>query len=243
MAEGINAPLLFFLEEKTVSLRGKRSPSDGRLLFFLEEKKQKKIICGKAIILHCCLFSQRAMQNGRFTYEPSVFPFRAGRVKEHLFSDKSTIPLCLLFLFFKKRKRSPFFSALLLLPPTCYTKRTVHIRTVRFSVPSRTCGKPPFLRKASSPTVSFVSFLQEKKSYPVFLDETKKTGIKSLSLLLPFSGEFAKQSHAKDDHGSHDKDARHALPHNGKRAEKCAEIQRHALSPLIRADSGSGRPQ
>ena len=37
---------LLFLEEKTVGLRGKRSPSDGRLLFFLEEKKQKKIDCG-----------------------------------------------------------------------------------------------------------------------------------------------------------------------------------------------------
>ena len=100
-------PLLFFLEEKTVSLRGKRSPSDGRLLFFLEEKKQKKIICGKAIILHCCLFSQRAMQNGRFVCEPSVFPFRAGRAGNRLFSERHPPPQCLLFLFFKKRKRSP----------------------------------------------------------------------------------------------------------------------------------------
>ena len=41
-----NGCLLFFLEEKTVSMRGKRSPSGGRLLFFLEEKKQKKIDCG-----------------------------------------------------------------------------------------------------------------------------------------------------------------------------------------------------
>ena len=56
MAEGINAPLLFFLEEKTVSLRGKRSPSDGRLLFFLEEKKQKKIVCGTVVSLRSCLF-------------------------------------------------------------------------------------------------------------------------------------------------------------------------------------------
>ena len=243
MAEGINAPLLFFLEEKTVSLRGKRSPLRRTSSFLFRRKEAKENHLRNSCFSALLPLSPCATQNGRFTYEPSAFPFRAGRVKEHLFSDKSTIPLCLLFLFFKKRKRSPFFSALLLLPPTCYTKRTVHIRTVRFSVPSRTCGKPPFLRKASSPTVSFVSFLQEKKSYPVFLDETKKTGIKSLSLLLPFSGEFAKQSHAKDDHGSHDKDARHALPHNGKRAEKCAEIQRHALSPLIRADSGSGRPQ
>ena len=168
MAEGINAPLLFFLEEKTVSLRGKRSPLRRTSSFLFRRKEAKENHLRNSCFSALLPLSPCATQNGRFTYEPSVFPFRAGRVKEHLFSDKSTIPLCLLFLFFKKRKRSPFFSALLLLPPTCYTKRTVHIRTVRFSVPSRTCGKPPFLRKASSPTVSFVSFLQEKKSYPVF---------------------------------------------------------------------------
>ena len=61
--------------------------------------------------------------------------------------------------------RNSCFSALLLLSSTCYTKRTVHIRTVRFYAPSRTCGKTPFLRQKTSPAVSFVSFLQEKKSY------------------------------------------------------------------------------
>ena len=78
-----------------------------RLLFFLEEKKQKKVECGKAFFRRSCCFRQRAAQNGRFVCEPSVFSFRAGRAGKHLFSDKSTIPQCLLFLFFKKRNRPP----------------------------------------------------------------------------------------------------------------------------------------
>ena len=57
------------------------------LLFFLEEKKQKKINCGAAFLLCSCRFRQRAAQNGRFTYEPSVFLFRAGHAGKHLFSD------------------------------------------------------------------------------------------------------------------------------------------------------------
>ena len=101
--------LLFFLEEKTVGLRGKRSPSDGRLLFFLEEKKQKKIICGAAFFLRSCCFRQHDAQNGRFVCEPSVFILQAECAGKHLFSDKSSIPQCLLFLFFKKRKRPPSF--------------------------------------------------------------------------------------------------------------------------------------
>ena len=140
LQEKKTSPLLFFLEEKTVSSRGKRRSSDGRTqahpalssvgiphgyasllrlvsarvrracapAFPCKPTSQKKIICGKAIILHCCLFRQRAMQNGRFVCEPSVFSFRAGRAGKHLFSERHPPPLCLLFLFFKKRKRSPF---------------------------------------------------------------------------------------------------------------------------------------
>ena len=78
-----------------------------RLLFFLEEKKQKKIKFGRVASLPTCGFPQHAAQNGRFTYEPSVFLFRAGHAGKHLFTDKSTAPQCLLFLFFKKRNRSP----------------------------------------------------------------------------------------------------------------------------------------
>ena len=58
-----------------------------RLLFFLEEKKQKKIKFGRVASLPTCGFPQHAAQNGRFTYEPSVFPFQAGRAGKHLFSD------------------------------------------------------------------------------------------------------------------------------------------------------------
>ena len=44
-----------------------------RLLFFLEEKKQKKIKFGRVASLPTCGFPQRAAQNGRFVCEPSVF--------------------------------------------------------------------------------------------------------------------------------------------------------------------------
>ncbi len=117
---------LFFLERKESkrkSIAGKLSlaafaafanalhKTDGshtnRLLFFLKEKKQKKIIYGTVVSLRSCGFRQRASQNGRFTYEPSVFTFQAGRAGKHLFSERHPPPQCLLFLFFKKRNRSP----------------------------------------------------------------------------------------------------------------------------------------
>ena len=78
-----------------------------RLLFFLEEKKQKKINGGRAASLRSSRFRQPATQNGRFTYEPSVFSFQAGRAGKRLFLEKHPPPQCLLFLFFKKRKRTP----------------------------------------------------------------------------------------------------------------------------------------
>ena len=48
-----------------------------------------------------------------------------------------------------------------------------HTNRPFFRALCRTSGKPPFLRKTSSPAMSFVSFLQEKKSYPLlfFLEE------------------------------------------------------------------------
>ena len=98
---------LFFKKRKRpLSFLSRRK--NGLLLFFLEEKKQKKIKFGRVASLFFCRFRQRGIQNGRFVCEPSVFSFRAGRAGKHLFSDKSTIPQCLLFLFFKKRKRTPF---------------------------------------------------------------------------------------------------------------------------------------
>ena len=113
---------------------------------------QKKINCGAAFLLCSCRFPQRDAQNGRFKCEPSSFLFRRKEAKEnHL--------------------RNSYLPALLPFSPTCRTKRTVHIRTVRFYVLSRACGKASFLRLIIYPAVSFVSFLQEKKSFP--LEEKK----------------------------------------------------------------------
>ena len=94
-------------------------------------------------------------------------------------ADAAAVPPSFLFRlpFFSERKagkRKPiagriFLSASAL--PTCCTKRTVQMRTVRFLVPYRTCGKASFLRLIIYPAVSFVSFLQEKKSFP--LEEKK----------------------------------------------------------------------
>ena len=115
-------------------------------------------------------------------------------VRKSIFSPKNTLPRNV-FCFFSSRKeivppsflfrrkeakenrlRESCFSVLLPFSITCNTKRTVHIRTVRFSVSSRMCGKASFLRKTPSPAMSFVSFLQEKKSYPLlfFLEEKKQ---------------------------------------------------------------------
>ena len=83
-------------------MRGKRSPSDGRLLFFLEEKKQKKIICGTAFLLRSCCFRQCVTQNGRFVCEPSVF--RCGQdVRESIFSQINHLSRSV-FCFFSSRK-------------------------------------------------------------------------------------------------------------------------------------------
>ena len=72
--------------------------------------------------------------------------------------------------------RSSFPSVLLPFSPTCCIKRTVHIRTVRFFVPGRTWGKASFLRLIIYPAVSFVSFLQEKKT-PPFKKKRKRSPV------------------------------------------------------------------
>ena len=115
--------------------------------FLFRRKEAKENHLRSSHSLRSSRFRQPATQNGRFTYEPSSFLFRRKEAKEN-------------------QRRESGFSALQPLSPTCNTKRTVHIRTVRFSLPNRTCGKTSFLRKTSSPAVSFVSFLQEKKSFP-----------------------------------------------------------------------------
>ena len=79
------------------------------LLFFLEEKKQKKISSRIGFCASLYILRNPVAQNGRLTYEPSVFSFQAGCAGNRLLSEKPPQPLCLLFLFFKKRNRSPSF--------------------------------------------------------------------------------------------------------------------------------------
>ena len=83
------------------------------------------------------------------------------------------------FLFRRKEAkenhlRNSFLSALLLLSLTCYTKRTVHIRTVRFSFRAGYAGKrfPP---KESLPRSVFCFFSSRKEIVPLsFLSRKKK---------------------------------------------------------------------
>ena len=145
-------------------MRGKRSPSDGRLLFFLEEKNGQFareaqplrrtdagtscVVVGRntaagmppssALSLPVSAAPARQLSranrprkrkssaeqlppcapavfanvlhktDGSYVNRP-FFLFRAGHAGKHLFTDKSTAPQCLLFLFFKKRNRSPSF--------------------------------------------------------------------------------------------------------------------------------------
>ena len=203
-----------------------------------KKRKQKKVICGTVALRCCCLFREHATQNGRFTYEPSVFSFHAGHAGKRLFSDKSTVPQCLLFLFFKKRnrsllffleektvslrgKRSPsdgrtqaypalssvgipqrvclppppclcpcpprlragfpvqtdhakenrlrlsFFSALLPLSPTCSTKRTVQIRTVRFFRSGQDVRESILSQNNILPRSVFCFFSSRKENVPI----------------------------------------------------------------------------
>jgi len=79
------------------------------LLFFLEEKKQKKINCGAAFLLHSCRFRQRAAQNGRFTYEPSVFRSEQN-MRESVFPRRTSSPAMSFVSFLQEKKSFPFFS-------------------------------------------------------------------------------------------------------------------------------------
>ena len=79
------------------------------LLFFLEEKKQKKIICGTGSPAAPAAFAGLQHKNGQLACERPFFRFQQD-VRENAFCRKCPPqPLCLLFLFFKKRNRSPSF--------------------------------------------------------------------------------------------------------------------------------------
>ena len=79
-----------------------------------------------------------------------------------------------LFLFFLERKGSKrkssaeqlLFAAVVFFANMLHKTDGSHTNRPFFRALCRTSGKPPFLRKTSFPAVSFVSFLQEKKSSP-----------------------------------------------------------------------------
>ena len=103
-----------------------------------KKRKQKKVDCGGAALLFFSRARRRVTQNGRFTYEPSVF--RAGKRGKPSYLQDELSPQSLLFRFFKKEKeakesrfRRRGSAVLQQGSPRCYTKRTIHIRTVRFS--------------------------------------------------------------------------------------------------------------
>ena len=102
-----SVPLLFFLERKTGQLAREAQPLRRTSSFLFRRKEAKENHLRNSCFSALLPLSPCATQNGRFTYEPSVFPFRAGRAEKYLFSERHPPPQCLLFLFFKKRKRSP----------------------------------------------------------------------------------------------------------------------------------------
>ena len=101
--------LLFFLEEKTGQLAREAQPlrRTSSFLFRRKEAKENQLRSSFPSVLlplspTCCTKRTVQMRTVRFL-------FRAGHAGKHLFTDKSTAPQCLLFLFFKKRNRPPSF--------------------------------------------------------------------------------------------------------------------------------------
>ena len=118
------------------------------LLFFLEEKKQKKINCGAGFPAAPAAFAGLQHKNGQLACERPFFVPRR-MCEKRLFYACYPQPLRLLFLFFKKRNRPPSFlfrrkeakenhlPDLLLrfsvqFAQSCSAKRTAHIRAGRF---------------------------------------------------------------------------------------------------------------
>ena len=137
-------PLLFFLEEKPVGMRGKRRPSDGRtqahpalssvgipqrvclppppclcpcpprlratqngcLLFFLEEKKQKKIVCGSAYFCAFAAFANlQHKTDGSHTNRPFLCPKQD--VRESVFPQINHLSRSVFCFFSSKKENVP----------------------------------------------------------------------------------------------------------------------------------------
>ena len=187
-------PLLYPTSCKCSTESFVNSASPFPLLFFLEEKKQKKVICGTGFPAAPAAFAGLQHKNGQIACERPFFVPRR-MCEKRLFYACYPQPLCLLFLFFKKRNRSPsflfrrkeakeshlrnvYFPLLLTVSPTCSTKRTAHIRAGRFFCckldvrENAFCSKCPLSRfvfcffSSRKEIVPLLFFLEEKKSFP-----------------------------------------------------------------------------
>ena len=165
-----SSPLLFFLEEKTVSLRGKRSPSDGRLLFFLEEKtvglRGKRSPSDGRTQAHPALSSVGIPQRVCLPPPPCLCPCPPRlRVSFPVQTDHAK----------ENQLRSSFPSVLLPFSPTRCTKRTVHIRTVRLFCSGQGVQESIYSQINQLPRSVFCFFSSRKEIVPLlfFLEEKK----------------------------------------------------------------------
>ena len=183
----------FLFRRKNGQLAREAQPL-GRLLFFLEEKKQKKINCGKVISLPFCRFSRHPAQNGRFTYEPSVFSFQAGRA-ESVFPRMTSSPAVSFVSFLQEKKT---------FPPFFLEEKTVSLRGKRspadgrtlahpalssVGIPQRVCLPPPPCLCPCPPRL--------RASFPVQTDHAKENQLRksdSPALLPVFPASSAKRT-------------------------------------------------
>ena len=195
-------PLLYPTSCKCSTESFVNSASPFPLLFFLEEKKQKKVICGTGFPAAPAAFAGLQHKNGQLACERPFFVPR-WMCEKRLFYACYPQPLCLLFLFFKKRNRPPSFlfrrkeakenhlPDLLLrfsvqFTQSCCTKRTAHIRAGRFFVSSWMCGKTPSVRNIPpQPLCLLFLFFKKRNRSPSFLFRRKEAKENHLRNRIP----------------------------------------------------------
>ena len=184
-------PLLYPTSCKCSTESFVNSASPFPLLFFLEEKKQKKVICGTGFPAAPAAFAGLQHKNGQLACERPFFVPRR-MCEKRLFYACYPQPLCLLFLFFKKRNRSPsflfrrkeakeshlrnvYFPLLLTVSPTCSTKRTAHIRAGRFFCCKLDVRENAFCPKCTpQPLRLLFLFFKKRNRSPSFLFRRKE---------------------------------------------------------------------
>ena len=177
-------PLLYPTSCKCSTESFVNSASPFPLLFFLEEKKQKKIICGTGFPAAPAAFAGLQHKNGRLTYEPAVFSLQAGCARKRLLSEmpplsrdvfcffssrKEIVPPS--FLFRRKEAKENHLPDLLLrfslhFAQSCCAKRTAHIRAGRFFVSSWMCAKTSSVRNTPLSRDVFCFFSSRKEIVP-----------------------------------------------------------------------------